>query len=290
MTRSNFLGYLKTPYPFYYSSTKSIVLILVVISLLSFSFSYVFEPFEINRSEHKIDYVWICLIHAMVPLLIGVIYFSLIKYTVKEETKWTLGKEGFYIGCYLFLVGVGSFLSRDLIYDNPDNWSFRYFFEEIRNTFLVGVLLLMILLPLNLERLLSKYKKKAKSIQLDNQKEVEETIVTIKTPLKSEYFELKLSDFVCAKVDGNYTDVYLKNAMGINSRMVRISLKMLEEQLAKYSFIVKTHRSFLVNISYINAVSGNAQGYELSLAGLQDKIPVSRANISLFDKTVIDNS
>ncbi|NER16175.1 LytR/AlgR family response regulator transcription factor [Spongiivirga citrea] len=282
----NAIDYLKNPYPYYYSSIRKVIAILLLISALSFLFSYVFEPFEVNRAEHKIDYFWICVIHSVVPLLLGIVFFSVLNNLIKEETDWSIGKEALWISIYLFLVGIGSFLIRDVIYDKPDNWSSRYFFEEIRNTFLVGILIVAVVLPLNLERLLSKYKKKAKGINLNSSAEPKEVLVTIKTPLKSEYFDLKLSDFVFAKVDGNYTDIFLRNETGANRTMVRISLKELENQLKDYVHIIKTHRSFLVNSNYINSVSGNAQGYMLSLSGVKDKIPVSRANIRFFDTTI----
>jgi len=204
----NAIEYLKNPYPYYYSSIRSVIAILLLISALSFLFSYVFEPFEVNRAEHKIDYFWICIIHSAIPLLLGIVFFSILNYFIKEETEWTLGKEAFWISTYLLLVGIASFLIRDLIYDKPDNWSSRYFFEEIRNTFLVGILIIAVVLPLNLERLLSKYKKKALRIELDSCTEHKETLVTIKTPLKSEHFDLRLSDFIFAKVEGNYTDIF----------------------------------------------------------------------------------
>ena len=61
--------------------------------------------------------------------------------SVKEDTHWNLGKEILHISIILFLIGIADFLIRDVIYTNPNNWSLRYLWEEVRNTFLVGLLL-----------------------------------------------------------------------------------------------------------------------------------------------------
>ena len=44
-----------------------------------------------------------------------------------------------------------------------------------------------------------------------------------------------------------------------------------------FSYIVKSHRAFLVNLCAVSKVSGNSQGYRLFLYDCEDSIPVSRA-------------
>ncbi|MFL3662109.1 MAG: LytTR family transcriptional regulator DNA-binding domain-containing protein [Polaribacter sp.] len=50
-----------------------------------------------------------------------------------------------------------------------------------------------------------------------------------------------------------------------------------------FSKILKSHRSYLVTINYVDTVSGNAQGYKLPLKNYSEKIPVSRNMISTFN-------
>ncbi|MGB6152012.1 MAG: LytTR family DNA-binding domain-containing protein [Pricia sp.] len=279
------------PYPFYYGSWDKLLLILGTVAILSFSFSYFFEPFEVNRTEHKLDYFWICLIHATVPLIIGFVYFSILDKIHDDERRWTLGKEGLHLSILLLLIGIGSFLVRDIIYDKPNNWSSRYFWEEIRNTFLVGMLLLAFLLPLNLEWLLNKYKSAANRLTISKREEAQqEGSVRIKTPIASECFELKLSDLLFAKVDGNYMEIYSQKEDGLEKILIRLSLKELEKQLEAFPHLFQTHRSYLVNIQNIEAVSGNAQGYLLSFRGCELQAPVSRSRITVFNAFFPRNS
>lgn len=278
------LRLLSKPYPFYYRSTLYTVLTLFAVSVASFTFSYLFEPFEVNRDEHKLDYFWICVIHAITPFILGIAYFSSLRYFQKSEQNWTLGKEALHLSILLFLIGLSSYCARAFIYTSPDNMSFGYVLEELKNTFLVGVLLLSIVLPLNLDRLIKKYQSAADGIRVsDLEIPISNRRISIQTALISENFELDITAFVYAKVEGNYSDIYVLEGLDVKKKMVRVSLKELEIQLQPYSNILRTHRGYLVNTRHIESVAGNAQGYLLKLNQVTDEIPVSRAKIAHFN-------
>ena len=278
------LNYFKQSYPYYYRNRKNLFIILWIFSFLSFFFSYLFQPFEVNISEHKINSNWILLIHAFIPLPIVFIYFWFVNKHVKDETSWTVGKEVIHISIALLFIGISDFLIRDVIYTNPDNWSLKYFFEEIRNTFLVGALLFAIILPLNLQRLLNKYQKSATKLHLKmpNSSKNSDSIL-INSFINSESFHLKINSFLFAKIDGNYTEIYTESENNFDKKLIRLSLKELEEQLKEFNFIFKTHRSYLVNTNQISSVNGNAQGYKLQLKNYPTQIPVSRSKIEEFN-------
>src|SRR5690606_2340252 len=144
-------------YPFYYENLRSIFLILCCLAGISFLFIFLFEPFNVNVSEHKISSLGVIALHSLIPVPIAFLYVFVLNKTVKNIENWTLGKELLHLLLILLLIGLGNFFIRDFVYTNPDNWSFRYLWEEIRNTFLVGGLILTIILPLNLERLINKH-------------------------------------------------------------------------------------------------------------------------------------
>jgi DNA-binding LytR/AlgR family response regulator len=54
--------------------------------------------------------------------------------------------------------------------------------------------------------------------------------------------------------------------------------------VTEYSMIYKTHRSYLVNLNYVEHVTGNAQGYKLHLNSHEEKIPVARNSIKNFEE------
>jgi DNA-binding LytR/AlgR family response regulator len=205
---------------------------------------------------------------------------------VNNIENWTLGKEFLHLALILLLIGFASFLIRDFIYTNPDNWSFRYLWEEIRNTVLVGSLLLAIILPLNKEHLINKHLKGLKKLP-SHQQNIKEsnTIVQIITPIAEEKFELNIQSFLFAKVDSNYLEIFFNSSNGVEKHLKRLPLKEFYEQLSSLPFIFKVHRSYVVNLRTIESISGNAQGYVLHIKDYSLRsIPVSRSKIEEFNQ------
>jgi hypothetical protein len=156
---------LHQPYP-YHHSTKVLYKLASVSFIIVFLFLWLFEPFHVNTDEQKLGYWLICLIHAITPSLIYIIYFLLFNLVTRitSHEHWTVGKEIAHLAVLFFLIGVSSFLVRDVIYANPDNWSWGYFIEEIKNTFLSGTLIATLLILIDFYRLNSTTQKQAASV------------------------------------------------------------------------------------------------------------------------------
>lgn len=275
---------MRQPYPFYYEDLKRVFLLLFLLAISSFLFTYLFEPFTMNEAEHKVGSLGILLLHAVLPVPIAMVYFFFLNKSAIDIDKWTIGKEFFHLTIILLLIGFANFLLRDFIYTNPDNWSWRYLWEEIRNTFLVGILLLVIILPLNLERLLYRHLKFLKGLPAQKSIKRKSAIVPIDTPLSSEHFELNMERFLFAKVEGNYLEIFKSSPDGYEKYLKRMTLKEFDEQLSSFPLVLKVHRSYIVNLQAIESISGNATGYELYLTDYSEgTVPVSRSNIQEFN-------
>lgn len=279
---NKFSDFLSQPYPFYYSG-RTLWIISGLLFTMTLFFNYLFEPFEVYIPEHKMDFFWISFIHASVSVLVLLLISLFFKFG-KTEEKWIVKKEFIFILCLMVFIGIAQFLIRDIIYDNPNNWSFRYLYEEIRNTFLEGILFIFILVPLNFSRLYSKNRSQANILNdapvvfqpLDHSK------IVITTKLKNENLQLDINQLLFAKAEGNYVELCLKGAK-VHKVILRITLKELEAILKPYENIIKTHRSYLVNMHHIKNVTGNAQGYRLQLHDFDDMVPVSRYMINDFN-------
>lgn len=277
-------------YPYYYFG-KDLVKVTSLVFIIAFLFNYLFEPFHVNYSEHRMNYLWISLIHAFVPILVLAL-FPAIGSTFEQLTrKWSIKKEIIFILLFFLITGVIQFLIRDLIYDNPNNWSNQYLIEEVRNFFLIGILIVLIVVPWNYNRLNLRNQKKASILQkeleqLRNPKKQKAT-VDISTQLKSDDFKLNLDNFLYAKADGNYTEVYSMEGE-IPSRFIkRMTLSSLEKQLVQTPHIFRSHRSYLVNLKKVDTVKGNAQGYLISLIDSTEDIPVARNQLGIFDRKML---
>ena len=91
-----------------------------------------------------------------------------------------------------------------------------------------------------------------------------------------EKVEIRLSDLLLIKSIDNYVEIYAAEEGQIRKRILRSSLKRIEQDLKDRPFIFKCHRAFLVNVRNIHRVAGNSQGYRLIFEGIGFEVPVSR--------------
>ena len=82
-----------------------------------------------------------------------------------------------------------------------------------------------------------------------------------------------------AESEGNYVRLhYLDADSGKPAvKLLRLTLKQAEDAFLDYSYIIRCHRAYLVNLHQVAQVSGNAQGYRLHLEGCGTEVPVSRS-------------
>ncbi len=277
--------YLNQPYPFYYNGQK-LLQISCVIFFLALFFNYVIQPFEVNTNELKMSAFWVAFIHSLSPivllLLLSIIFTQAEVYT----ENWTLKYEFIFIIIFLFLTSIVQFLLRDIIYNNPSNWSLFYLKEELLNNFIIGSFLAFLVVSGNLNIQFYKNTEQASTFNLNlkvKKSEVINTEIFIETEAKSESFQLEIKNFVFAQSQGNYVELWIKNDHGTKPVLKRLKLKDLEHLLQAFSTIVRTHRSYLLNIDFIENVNGNAQGYKINLKNCNEVIPVSRNYLSEFN-------
>jgi len=260
----------------------------IVVFLIILLFLLMFKPFGVYDPELKMHYFFICFLHALAPAIILFVYFGVLNYfrKTKNQTKWTLLEEFIQIGALLVLIGTASFLMRDLLYNNPNNWSWNYFFEEIRNCFVAGIFFYFFL------RLSTFYFESKKGspfvlqftpLTVKPEKTVLKYNIFITTQVKQDDFLLDMDQLLFAKADGNYIELTKSNGHQMTTEVKRISLTQFETQITDYPHLFRCHRTYLVNMYKIKQVAGNSQGYVLSFKETDIKIPVSRKQIDNFN-------
>jgi len=275
-------------YPTRYQSenllkSAGIVFAIILIFLL------LFKPFGVYDPELRMHYFFICFLHALSPALILLVYFGGLNYIRKrkyQSENWTLFEEYLQIGVILLLAGLSSFFMRDLIYNNTNNWSWHYLWEEIRNCFVAGIFFYFFL------RLSSFYFESKKGspfvlqfIQLNIKSKTTDAAskLYVNTQVKQDNFSLDIDQLLFVKADGNYIELTKTNGNQITTEVKRISLTQFEAQITDYPNFFRCHRTYLVNMFKVEKVSGNSQGYLLSFHETTIKVPVSRKQIESFN-------
>lgn len=90
---------------------------------------------------------------------------------------------------------------------------------------------------------------------------------------------IAVSDFIFAQAQDNYIELhYLKNDT-LSKHLIRSSLSALQEQLEQ-DFLLRCHRSFLINLYNVHSIKGNQKDLKINMAYSDVIIPVSRTYVA----------
>jgi len=102
-----------------------------------------------------------------------------------------------------------------------------------------------------------------------------EKMVTIKSDTREE-FTIDLNKLLFIEAQENYSRFVWKDEQGIREKLLRVTLKHVDDQLAD-AHTVRCHRSFIINTKAGFDITGNSNGYRLKSKLIKDTIPISRS-------------
>lgn len=102
------------------------------------------------------------------------------------------------------------------------------------------------------------------------------SIITIASHT-NESLILDPQDISFIEASDNYCTVYWQNTGVLSKKMLRATLKDIEVQLQPYSYIVRCHKSYMINLNEDMQVIGNAREAYFESSYLPIRIPISRA-------------
>jgi len=199
-------------------------------------------------------------------------YFSENSWTTKKEILWTI--------INVFLIGLGNYIFSFLIKVTGFSWWNWLVFEAY--TMAVGVFPITISILANQVRLRNKFEGQSQKLNVDIEKKQSQLIAetgpsTIALESGTDGFTLAIENFLYAKSDDNYVEIYYVSNSTISRKIVRHTLTNVYALLSRHKNIFRCHKSYIVNLNHVHRVSGNAQGYKLHLRGTDELLPVSRA-------------
>lgn len=110
--------------------------------------------------------------------------------------------------------------------------------------------------------------------------------VTIADMASNKTLVISAEDFVYAEIRSCTLHIHFMHSNNLQERHVRTTISNVEKDICQKN-IIRCHRSFIINTSYVDAMEGNSNGYKLYLKCCNDVIPVSR-RYTLFIKQLID--
>jgi hypothetical protein len=199
----------------------------------------------------------------ILPSLFPSIFIKRI-WNIKKEILWNLWiLTTISVGYYLYYKMLGIF--------DVD-------FKMILGLIIIAIIPITGLITVNRNRILRSYVKLSKGInkRLKENRFKEEKLVHFESDYVNDNLSIKVNLLILIRAANNYIEVFWKEGKNIKSQMIRTSLRKVEELLHKHKFIFKCHRSYMVNVNFIDKVEGSVQGYKIFFENIDFSVPVSK--------------
>jgi hypothetical protein len=267
------LDILNKPYPFN-DDLKHNSKIVFFISVGVVAFLLLFQPLGINAMTMQnksylimglgfITFLALSFHLLILPSLFPAMFVS---------ERWNIKKEIFWNLWILFTISTGYFFYCKFM--GLMNISFNMVIKLI----LAAILPITVLIITNHNRMLKAHLKLANELtrKLRDNKLIQDKIIRFDSDYQKDSLAIKVSLLLLIRSANNYIEVFWKDGEEIRKQMVRCSITRAEEMLKEDKFIFKCHRSYIVNINYIEKIEGNLQGYKLYMEKLPTPVPVSK--------------
>ncbi|MFC2130259.1 LytR/AlgR family response regulator transcription factor [Bacteroidota bacterium] len=277
------LKFLKKPYPFNDDLAHNAKLVLLI-SIIALVFLFLFQPDYINSiaDKEKIYLIIGISIITFLSLSLNLLILPSIFQKIFSNINWNIRKEILWNLWILFVIASGNLLLFN--YLSILNFDLVVIFKII----LYGLIPIALLITINQDRLLRSNLKTAIDLnkKLQERKSIQERMVFFESDYMKDSLSIKVSSLLFVRSANNYIEVFWLEGDKATSQMIRSSLKKTEEILMDYKFIFKCHRSYIININHIEKITGNYQGYKLSINNIDFPIPVSQNYIAKFKEMI----
>jgi len=192
-----------------------------------------------------------------------------------SDEKWVVWKQILLFLFGLLLTFCASYLYLNWFFENPFDLNSLVGFGLSMGA--ISLIPTAILTAIEYNRQLKKYQSGAKNANAKLSKKVEnKSKITLYDENKKESFSANSNEINFIQAANNYVEIHFTKDNIPQKALLRNSLIDIEKQVFPDS-ILRCHRSYLVNINNVIRFSGNAQGYRLHFANLEDiNVPVSR--------------
>lgn len=265
--------FLNKPYPFN-DDLKYNSKLIFFISIGVLVFLYLFQPLDVSLMDNKqklyvvmglgaVTFLSLSLNLLILPSLFPGIFIKRI-WNIKKEIIWNIW--------ILSTISVSYYLYYRLL------GIFEIDFRMILGLIIIAIIPITGLITVNRNRMLRNNLRLSEGInkKLKENKSIEAKLVHFQSDYVKDNLSIKVSLLLLIRAANNYIEVFWKEGEKYKSQMIRTSLLKAEELLKEHKFIFKCHRSYMVNINYIDKIEGNVQGYKLYFENLDFSIPVSK--------------
>ena len=273
------MSILNSQFPFFLNDSKKNVALIIFTSVFVSFFLIAYSPFEGSANTFSENITWGVLCFAM--LYLNIIILPKLLPSLFDFAEWTALKYLLFIlWLLLFMVAVFSIINFLLFCDLCYHDVLLRTFREVALTGIIPLLIVTMLaknhlLKQNLADAVEANKKLNEIRGIRKGLQQPDGHITLSTDT-SETFTLALANLVYVAAVDNYSEIYWWDGQKIAIKLLRVTLKKVEQQISN-QFVLRCHRSYLINIREIDSISGNTNGYKFKMKNAGVEIPISRA-------------
>jgi hypothetical protein len=266
------------------------------IGLFIFLFLTIFKPFEtegitesitvtlaVNFGYGLITFLAVFIYNALIPKLLPKLFF---------QDRIKLKHVILYISGLLILIGLGNAFYHHALY--PVNSLFKDVIDFQFCTTAIGLFPVVYLFMMGQYWSLKKNIRNAQAINQDlgnAQKQktgipFPEQSLTLTSENRKETLQIPSSRLLFIKSAGNYIEVFTHENNRVKKHLLRNTIKRIDHHLARNAFIMRCHRAYLMNLLNIQKVSGDSQGYRVTVRDTNLQVPVSRSYLKQFKRSI----
>ncbi len=263
------------PYHFSVDFSRNLK-VIIGISIGLFLFMIFFHPFKIQIEDFD-DRIYLMLGFALITLLsftIILILLPLFFPAIFRDGRWKV-KDEIFLMTGLFVVHSGLYVSYAKLIGLMEVNVFLMFRASLITAILVIIMIVQdrfTQLKLKLERTIGI---KDSRNELFVVPPVDE-LFTFPSALQSEQLTIRISALAVIKSASNYVEVFWHDEGKIKKKLIRSTLSQTEKALKSVPFVVRCHRTCLVNMNRVVNMKEAFQGLKLTLRDFPESVPVSR--------------
>ena len=280
---------LNQPFPFEYTNKENLKQAFGI-GCFVFFFLFLVQPFGgVDEDSNMLQDLVVCFGYGIISFILTLIYDTFVpklfpNLFLKEHVK--TGSILVYALVLLFLVGNANAIYNWIL--NHEGHFFYTWIHLLYYTFVVGMFPVIFIIIAEQNLYLQKHIKGARILdkEIGGTNVFEEskiyTSLIIKSENEKDVLNIPSRNLLYIKSAGNYLEIIFLGKNGVETELLRSTIKRMESELHSYSFITRCHRMYLINLLNIIHVSGDSQGYRIIFKDHHLQIPVSRGYIKQF--------
>jgi hypothetical protein len=252
---------------------------LAVFALFIFLFLFLFKPFGFSQLETGRQF-FISLGFGLITFFVLIVFKYLIEPAVIGD-RWTIGRNILWDILISSSIGAANFFYMCVIFKMDFN--FLYLLYSIWTAILVGSIPVTITYFIKYNNM---YRNALKEAAIPEEKITWVDEITITAGYPKNDFRINPRNIVFLCSNDNYVTIVTIKDNVQSKTTIRGTLKSAEEELKKNSRFVRCHKCYIVNLDFVEKVTGNNQNMRIKMTPSGTEIPVARSKAEEISRRI----